>query len=107
MASFDLGVAGVTFRRKAVEEFIAFEGDKEITFEREKDNKYDENAIKVLGNGEHIGYIPATLAQMLAPKMDNNEITLSCIKHEEGHFVPKNRKKEQPFVRLTVELTMV
>lgn len=107
MASFELSVAGVTFRKANVEKFITTEGNKEITFEREKDNKFDENAIKVLGNGEHIGYIPATLAQMLAPKMDNNEIKLSCIKHEEGHFVPKGRKKEQPYVRLMVELTMV
>lgn len=46
--------------------------------EREPDNKHDAFAIKVLYDGQHIGYVEASVACFLAPWMDDgNEYTLT------------------------------
>lgn len=50
-----------------------------LSLEREPENPYDVNAIKVLTNdGElHLGYIQADLAEVIAPIMDSG-IELIC-----------------------------
>ncbi len=42
-----------------------------LTFVREPNNPYDSNAIKVICEYQHIGYIKADLAKNLAPLMDS------------------------------------
>lgn len=37
---------------------------------REPDNSYDENAIKVMKDDIHLGYIPKDLAAVIASKLD-------------------------------------
>ena len=47
--------------------------DSDLMLSREKDNPYDENAIKVIADYTHIGYIKAGLAAELAPIMDSGK----------------------------------
>lgn len=47
--------------------------DSDLILAREKDNPYDENAIKVIADYTHIGYIKAELAESVAPIMDSGK----------------------------------
>lgn len=63
-------LVGITManRKKYISDLIVGE---EVILERENDNKYDSNAIKVLNlNGNQLGYISKQWASMLSKKMD-------------------------------------
>lgn len=47
--------------------------DSDLMLSREKDNPYDKNAIKVIADYTHIGYIKAGLAAEIAPIMDSGK----------------------------------
>lgn len=72
-------VSGVKYgrRREYISKYVRI--GSRFRFEREPDNAYDPNAIKVLlpvRNGRHlleIGYVPAKIAAGLAPRMDEGE----------------------------------
>lgn len=78
MATITSRLAGVTFQneypyrlhylRKAVGDFPL-----EASLIRDPENEYDANAIAVLCGGSFIGFIPASLAEKLAPKLDAGE----------------------------------
>ena len=60
-------------RVEAFSDFHHHNDTFEIRLEREPHNKYDSNAIKVLAGSrteKHIGYIPANLAEKIAPLLD-------------------------------------
>ena len=61
-----------------------------VELEREPDNQYDENAIKVLHGGRQLGYLPAPRAQALAFEMDREE-PLVKIRAEITSISPKNK----------------
>jgi single-stranded-DNA-specific exonuclease len=63
-------VVGVTFENR--QEVIArLQIGDLIWLEREPDNRYDSNAIKVsMNNGEQIGYLNRYLAASIAPHLD-------------------------------------
>jgi hypothetical protein len=44
--------------------------DDDLELEREPNNEYDKNAIRVAHGGAKLGYVPRELAQILAPLMD-------------------------------------
>lgn len=55
----------------------------ELMLIREPENKYDENAILIMSfRGDQLGYIPAHIAENLAPKLDDDiyikVIFISC-----------------------------
>lgn len=57
----------------------------EAMIEREPENAYDENAIKVVISGSpykgmHIGYIPRGVAAIMAPAIDQGSIDISTAK---------------------------
>ena len=54
-------VAGTTFRAAAVEAVLK-EGVRDVVLEAEPTNRFDKNAVKVLVNGHHVGYVPAVRA---------------------------------------------
>lgn len=58
-------VVGVTFlgRQKYLEDITE---DDDVELEKETDNPYDKNAIKVLVNGNHVGYLSRCLAEYLS-----------------------------------------
>lgn len=41
-----------------------------VMFDREPDNEYDRNAIRVLLKEMHIGYLPREIAALLSPRID-------------------------------------
>lgn len=48
--------------------------DSDLVLVREHGNEYDANAIKVVADHQHIGYLKSSIAQQLAPLMDQGEI---------------------------------
>jgi hypothetical protein len=46
-------------------------GESSVSLERDINNQYDNNAIKVIVDNEMVGHIPAVLAKFIAPEMDN------------------------------------
>ncbi len=52
---------------------------------REPDNPYDPNAVRVVLSGEHIGYVPKSVAEHLAPAMDGGE-RVRIVNTEIGKF---------------------
>jgi hypothetical protein len=52
---------------------ICYEGEL-LSLEHESDNPYDENAIKVYYDFDHIGYIRRELAEDLAPLVDQQRV---------------------------------
>ena len=49
-------------------------------FERECDNAFDENAIKIITKcGKQVGHVPRDYAACLAPLLDENKIDLQCV----------------------------
>lgn len=77
-----VSVAGINRRQDVVKRLIEG-GGRQIILEREPDNPKDKNAIKVMGrwldserveNVEHIGYVPAETAKMIAENYPDNEL---------------------------------
>lgn len=78
-------LVGINFRMKAdaralLARIVAKKPLKLALF-REPDNKYDPNAIQVLGaagayDGIHLGYIPRETAEVLAPRIDEGTVAV-------------------------------
>lgn len=77
----DVSVVGMHFRERdgvPAKAIVAnFLPPVELTLEREPENAYDSFAVKVLYQGQHIGYIEASSACFLAPWMDEGN-TYTC-----------------------------
>ena len=48
--------------------------DSDLLLVREKGNQFDANAVKVLADHQHIGYLKSSIAQQVAPMMDQGKI---------------------------------
>lgn len=64
-------LVGSYFRGAEAVEYVAAlrEGDT-LQLELEPENQYDQNAIKVIGDGMHVGYIERQQAAWIAPAAD-------------------------------------
>lgn len=101
----DLKVVGVTFtnegtgekRGQIIRELADSKKPEEISIElvREKDNKYDMNAVKVMADGKQIGYIGKEYAAIIAPLMDELEEFEAVVKGI-GEF------KNRPYCEITI-----
>lgn len=98
-------LAGVSFRPGYPDNLLNL-GDKypdgeiiPVTLEREPDNKYDVNAIKVLIGEEFIGYIPKALNPPIQEAMDRGE-AFTC-RVEEVLVLPS--KPRQPGIIIHVK----
>lgn len=62
-------VAGIRYRMSDALDFLdeAEQGHR-LDLEPEPDNQFDEYAVRVVGCGRHIGYLPAPLSELLAYK---------------------------------------
>lgn len=66
MQNIIFSLAGLNFRPASAKATVAeIETGAEVTLERDPENQYDYNAVKVIAQGEWIGFIP---------KADNSEI---------------------------------
>ena len=86
MFEWEMNVAGTSYRkeyaRKVKKHTVA-------SFEREPDNKFDSNAIKVIINKEHVGYVPANVAVSLAQFMDNGGKATAVVTYSAAQADPK------------------
>ncbi len=90
-------IAGVTFgtRQKALNKLQSYSKNEiNVTLEREASNSYDTNAVKVMvsvgaGDKYHMGYIPADLANMLAPVLDKGIQLITRFKSVTGGYAHK------------------
>lgn len=104
----DLTVVGMHFREREgvpAKSIVAnFIPPVVVEFEREPHNPYDPNAIKIIYNGQHIGYIEATGAVYVAPWIDEGHeyqftvvdmVTRRQNLHPVCTAVPVEQKKEE------------
>ena len=66
-------IAGVTFAKHAQEIIPRLSEGELLKLVREPDNPKDKNAIRIEGQGERIGFIPAHVARELAYRIDEGE----------------------------------
>jgi hypothetical protein len=73
-------VTGVTYREQAFLDLIGprrpggYCQAERVTLEREPSNEHDDNAIRVVLKGQHIGYIARDVAATLATAMDEQDL---------------------------------
>lgn len=66
----EANVVAITFCKPSFELWADLKVKAELTLEREPNNPRDKNAIKVIFNGFHLGYIQKEVVVDLAKKMD-------------------------------------
>lgn len=103
IANVDLKVVGVTFKNddgsSREDKIIEISQHKDtviIQLEREPQNKYDPNAIKVLADGKQIGYIGKDYSSILTPMMDNEFRQFSARLKDCGEY------KGRPYCEITI-----
>lgn len=71
---YNIKAAGVTVRQAELSQLYPKDwAHIDIKLVREPDNQYDANAIKVMADGLHVGYIPALVAQSMAKQLDQGQ----------------------------------
>lgn len=103
ITNVDLKVVGVTFtnddgssRADKIIEMSQHKDTTVIQLEREPQNPYDPNAIKVLADGKQIGYIGKDYSGILAPMMDNEFRRFSARVKDCGEY------KNRPYCEITI-----
>lgn len=91
----DMAVVGMHFRERegvAAKSIVAnFVPPVSLDYEREPHNPYDENAIKILYQGDHIGYVERESAIYLAPWIDEGheyKITVTDLAQRKNNLHP-------------------
>lgn len=97
----DLKVTGVTFKnedgtsRGDIIREMSKNPDNTITLEREPNNQFDANAIKVLANNKQIGYIGKDYTSILAGMIDSGRKFTAKVKSC-GEY------KNRPYCEITI-----
>ena len=98
----DVSVVGMHFREREgvpAKAIVAnFIPPVTLQLQREPDNAYDEFAIKVLYENQHIGYIEAGVAGYVAPWLDEG-MTATCVVNS----LIERKNNLYPNVTITVE----
>lgn len=81
---------GLHFRPKEIKDFVNeyLHAGYSLDLQREEDNAYDSNAIMVLAEDFHIGYVPKTDNFVLAALMDQD--STPNLRAQVHSFVGKN-----------------
>lgn len=90
MSTFNnVQLVGMHFRGQHAKEYAAaLQPGDTLLLEREPDNEYDENAIKVLTPGDdgfHLAYVNKETAAWLAPEMDEGKTFVCTIDRVEPY----------------------
>ena len=89
-------IMGSRFHAGAKARLTQLSENHPLTLLREPDNKFDENAIKVLDSLDDLmlGYVPKEIAKSLAPKIDSGEIYVASLGFEPPFMVLKPMPNE-------------
>jgi len=81
---------GLHFRPREVKDFVneTLSPGYPLDLQREPDNAYDSNAIMVLADDMHIGYVPKTDNYVLAALMDQG--ACNNLRAQVHNFIGKN-----------------
>jgi hypothetical protein len=79
MKFYECYIAGVRFRPGAADILADLDEGAAFTLQREPDNQHDPNAVKILHDGHHVGYVPAFLAPEVGRLIADNRLG-ACIK---------------------------
>lgn len=67
---YNIKAAGVKFYQTELAQLYRKDWeDIDIELVLEPENKYDPNAIKIIADGLHVGYVPALIAQVMAKQL--------------------------------------
>jgi len=87
MAKFETNVAGVTFYDV---DFSSISPSSKVEIVPEPENPHDSNALKVIIDGKHVGYIKRTLSTFLAQKIADGVTLKAKVKAIVGGSAYKN-----------------
>lgn len=92
-----VNVAGVTHdgRQTVIRKHCSAGDPAELR--REPDNAFDRNAIAVYVRGRQIGYVPADVAETIAPGLDSGLLTLTAKVYKVGSFETDGRDRRGRF----------
>lgn len=81
----ETAIAGVQFRPKAIKEAIRLlaPGDQ-LELERDPENAFDPNAIKIMADGQFLGFVQKQVAAYLAPELDTGAAHTCEVKSNEN-----------------------
>jgi len=85
MATIETHVAGVTFHNV---NFASIKKSSKVQIIPEPTNPYDKNALKVVIDGTHVGYIKKELAETLTPKISSGAYIKAKVKSVVGWNKP-------------------
>lgn len=92
---YNIKIAGPSFTQVTLDDLYPLDWEHiNILLLREPENEYDSNAIKVLGNGKVMGYIPKMVAEHLAPQLDSGitfDVRLIYITAGEGRKIKTSK----------------
>ena len=80
---FQSYVAGIKHHRKAFYALNLEQREHSLELIEEPENKHDPNAIKVIVDGKHIGYVPAKKCKKVKNILHNKIITETRFTHDE------------------------
>lgn len=100
---FTTKVVGVSFCKDYPSSIFSISGSVALgkvalQLEREKDNQYDANAIKVNSDGKMIGYLPMFISNVLAKDIDSGTNWSA----EVDSVIVSTENLEQPGIKITV-----
>lgn len=72
-------IAGVKFRQGGEQRLASIEDRTELTFELDPTNPHDPNAVKILHEGFHLGFVPRELSREVAEMIKDGRIG-PCVK---------------------------
>ena len=105
LSPIETSVAGVTFRVEYPQNLYKIGSLTALnnrplmaTLVREPDNEHDQNAIRVMVDNEHVGYIPAKLAKRMSEEIDNGEPWIGVV----DRMIVSPENPEQPGLRIRV-----
>lgn len=98
----DFEVKGVFARSKAAKDIVlAMEVGEEVKLRKEPTNPYDRNAVKVIAERHHVGYIPKKASRFVTELIDNKRIVKVFCKYA-GDAKVYVWDKSDPFLDITI-----
>lgn len=64
-------LVGFQFHKGAKDRLLAASPGQELRLERDPDNKYDENAVKILDDEGQLGFVPRAYSERIAKILDD------------------------------------